>query len=237
MKTSEQTGQLMAALAAAQGAMAHASRDSANPHFRSRFASLASCVDACRGPLAQNGLAIVQAPSRRDTGSVVLVTRLGHASGEWIETELEAMPREDTPQAVGSVITYLRRYMLLAVTGLAPDDDDDGNAASAGAPRAAASAPPPARTPPPAQRSAPAAEDHAARQQRVRELIRAGRERASTAEAKARGESVQGFASWLNEVAGCALVRANGLDLDALTPEVCDRLERALAPAAAAAAR
>jgi hypothetical protein len=133
MKTSEQIGELAAALAKAQGELEGAHKDSANPFFKSKYADLASVWDACRGPLSENGLAIVQLP-RADGNAVTMETRLIHSSGQWIEGELTAVAKDEGPQSIGSAVTYLRRYMLQAVTGVAPEDDDGNAATSEGAP-------------------------------------------------------------------------------------------------------
>lgn len=123
VRSSEALGQLAAALASAQGAMHHASKDAKNPHFKSSYATLASVIDAIREPLARNAIAVVQLPHL--DGLVVSVeTRLLHASGEWIATTSSAAVKDASPQVVGSAITYLRRYGLQAVCGLAAEDDD-----------------------------------------------------------------------------------------------------------------
>ena len=125
------------ALAKAQGGMENAKKDTANPFFKSKYADLASCVDACRGPMSANGLSYFQ---RIDTTSrsAAVVTVLLHESGEWMENGRCSLPITDkaTAQAYGSVITYARRYSLCAALGIAAEDDD-GNAA-AGTPPAGA---------------------------------------------------------------------------------------------------
>ncbi len=87
MQTSEQINELAAALAKAQGQIQAASRDRENPHFRSRYADLASVWDACRVALSANGLAVVQGPALADRG-VSVTTRLLHSSGQWAESTL-----------------------------------------------------------------------------------------------------------------------------------------------------
>ena len=146
LQTSEQVDALMAALATAQANIKGALKDSENPFFRSRYADLASIWDACRGPLTAQGLAVVQSPSTQFTGepevytyksrageersgvriatTVQVVTRLCHSSGQWIEGVSAAMLPSADPQAVGSAITYLRRYSLAAMVGVAPEEDD-----------------------------------------------------------------------------------------------------------------
>ena len=127
---SESIGALAAALAKAQGQMSNAAKDARNPHFNSRYADLASIVDAQRGPLSANELSVVQVPSTPEAGLVALTTLLLHSSGEWLQSdELRVQARDAGPQAVGSCLTYLRRYQLMALVGIAPDDDDDAEAA------------------------------------------------------------------------------------------------------------
>jgi hypothetical protein len=128
MQTSEQINELATALAKAQGEITGALKDSANPFFKSRYADLASCWDACRAPLAKYGLSVVQPAEADDTG-VTVTTRLMHASGQWIQASLRLIPKDSSPQAVGSGIAYGRRYGLTAMIGIA-QVDDDGNAAS-----------------------------------------------------------------------------------------------------------
>jgi hypothetical protein len=114
--------------------MKAAAKDSENPHFRSRYADLASIWDACREPLSVNGLAVMQRV-RTTLDGVTLVTMLVHSSGEWIRDTATFPVAQRTPQAFGSATTYARRYTLAALVGVAPDEDDDGNAASSPPPR------------------------------------------------------------------------------------------------------
>lgn len=135
------TGALAAALAKAQAEMHHASKDAKNPHFRSTYATLAAVIDAVRPALAKHGIAVVQAPSAEGK-AVSLHTTLLHASGECVTTAITAEARDATPQSIGSAITYLRRYALQSIAGIA-SEDDDGEAAQGRRP-AAASEPSPA---------------------------------------------------------------------------------------------
>jgi hypothetical protein len=127
---SETIGKLAAALAKAQGQMSTAKKDSANPFFKSSYADLAACWEACRTPLSSNGLAIIQTTRHTQTGDVQVISTLAHAeSGEWIKGVLTIKPVKADPQGIGSALTYARRYALCAMVGIAPDDDDDGEAA------------------------------------------------------------------------------------------------------------
>lgn len=125
---SELLGKLAEALAKAQGEIRHAKEDAKNPHFNSTYASLAAVWDACREPLTKNGLAVAQIPEA-DGPKVTVTTMLLHTSGESIKGALCVTARDPSPQAIGSAITYARRYGLAAMVGISPSDDDDGNAA------------------------------------------------------------------------------------------------------------
>ena len=128
MQTSESINELTTALAKAQGEITGALKESANPFFKSRYADLASCWDACRGPLSKNSLAVFQAAETTELG-LVLTTTLAHGSGQWMRSSLGVTPKDDSPQSMGSALTYARRYALTAMVGIA-QVDDDGNAAS-----------------------------------------------------------------------------------------------------------
>jgi hypothetical protein len=129
MNRSEAIGQLADALAKAQGKIGAATKDEANPHFRSHFASLASIWQACRAALAANGLAVMQFP--RAAGGVVEVeTVLTHSSGEWVSDVITLPASKGDAQGIGSAITYGKRYALAAIVGVyTADEDDDGEGA------------------------------------------------------------------------------------------------------------
>ena len=127
MNTSQTIGHLAAALAKAQGEITGALKDSSNPFFKSRYADLASCWDACRKQLSSNGLSVVQTTQPTKRG-LMLVTTLVHESGEWMRGYLPILAKDDSAQAQGSGLTYARRYALAAIVGLA-QVDDDGEAA------------------------------------------------------------------------------------------------------------
>ena len=114
---------LFTALAKAQAEIVGAKKDSENPFFKSSYADLAACWDACREALTKHGLCIIQLPQRSSAETVTLQTILGHTSGQSISSTF-TMPSGDTPQAYGSTLTYARRYALSAMVGLAQIDDD-----------------------------------------------------------------------------------------------------------------
>jgi hypothetical protein len=127
MRTSDNLNELAKALAAAQGEMKNAILNKVNPHFKSKYADLAAIRDTVTPALAKHGIAVVQGTDTEEN-SIVVFTRLIHSSGQWIESRFP-IPY-DKPQAMGSGITYGRRYTLSAVTNIAADEDDDGNAAN-----------------------------------------------------------------------------------------------------------
>jgi hypothetical protein len=121
---------IIAALVDVQTSAEAPKKNAANPHFKSKFADLAQILSVLRAPLMANGLAVVQSPSVRDDGkSVCVQTTIYHSSGEVLDCGVLAMPVERPgPQAVGSAITYARRYALQAIFCLAAEDDDGESA-------------------------------------------------------------------------------------------------------------
>jgi hypothetical protein len=134
MLRSEQIQDLATALAKAQGRIEGATKDSTNPYFRSSYADLASVWNAIRQPLSANGLSVVQTVAVEGS-DVTVTTLLLHESGQFISFDIKMIAQRqlkdgggwekiDTPQAIGSVITYARRYALQSLVGVAPEDDD-----------------------------------------------------------------------------------------------------------------
>lgn len=137
---------LALALSKAQRVMGGAKKDATNPHLKSKYADLASVWDACREPLAANGLAVAQL-LESDGSKATVKTMLLHESGEYLETSITAKGKDDNIQTLGSIITYLRRYSLSAMVGIAPEDDD-GQAGQHGQATPQARQQPPARPTP-----------------------------------------------------------------------------------------
>lgn len=114
-------------LARAQIQMTGAAKDSKNPHFKSSYASLASVVDAIRQPLGSQGIGWTQEVTC-DAEVVSCATVLLHGTQEYRYGRITARAKDASPQAIGSTVTYLRRYSLMATLGI-PAEDDDGEAA------------------------------------------------------------------------------------------------------------
>lgn len=152
LKFSTDIDQLAPAIVAFQGETENPKASSDNPYYHSRYADLAEIRSTIRPTLHKHGLCIIQAPSVRhvpigqagDVHTYVnVVTRLMHSSGQWIEMEIESLCRDmarkgdervdpkiiPSVQAIGSCTSYLRRYSVNAILGLA-QEDDDGNGAS-----------------------------------------------------------------------------------------------------------
>jgi hypothetical protein len=126
--------QIASALVKAQKAFGPALKTATNPHFKSRYADLAACVEAVIGGLNDNGIALIQRNYLDDAG-VTVETVFVHESGEMLECgKLHVPAAKHDPQGYGSALTYARRYSLMAACGIAPEDDD-GNAGSKPAPK------------------------------------------------------------------------------------------------------
>jgi hypothetical protein len=103
-------------------------KDANNPFFKSKYASLSNILDTIQAPLLASGLVISQMPTDNNGLNTIVI----HAeSGEFMESTY-IMPVKDinNPQAVGSSLTYARRYALAGILGLNIDEDDDANKAS-----------------------------------------------------------------------------------------------------------
>ena len=126
MKTSESITNISKALVAFGQSMPKVPKDKVNPHFKSKYASLSIMIEKATPILAANKLVIVQ-----QIDGDALTTTLLHESGEYI-TATATMPCSNptNPQAMGSAITYARRYAYGSILSLDIDDDDDANAAT-----------------------------------------------------------------------------------------------------------
>lgn len=125
MLKSEQINELAAALAKAQGQFEGAKKSSSNPFFKSKYADLAECWNTCREALTANEISVIQMPEEiNENGRLNITTMLAHSSGQYISSTLTMTVTKLDPQAIGSAITYGRRYALAAMVGLAQEDDD-----------------------------------------------------------------------------------------------------------------
>lgn len=126
--TEVQNNKLIAALHKVQGKISGVKRDSTNPHFKNRYASLEAVIDALRPALQENDLVVTQAPSRfTESGCIEIITTISHISGQSMSSRLEIPVSKKDAQGAGSAITYGCRYSLMALF-LIPPTDDDGEA-------------------------------------------------------------------------------------------------------------
>lgn len=129
------TNELVAALAKAQSKITCPERNrevevktKKGYSYKFRYTTLDCLIDRVRKPLTENGLWFVQTLEGTELGKYHLVTRLMHSSGQSIESRTPLLVEEAGNQAFGSALTYMRRYALTAMLGIAADEDDDGNA-------------------------------------------------------------------------------------------------------------
>jgi hypothetical protein len=128
MRTSEKTNDVFKALCNAQREIKNPAFNKNNPYFKCKYADLPEVISCVKVILADNGLCVSQSPMMHE-GQWVLVTKLMHESGQWIDgmVPLVFEAGKNPMQALGSAITYARRYALAALCNISADDDDDGN--------------------------------------------------------------------------------------------------------------
>lgn len=121
---------LAAALAKAQAECQNVAMNRTNGHFKSRYADLSAVRDAIVPVFNKHGISIIQAPTTDDFSGFSLETRLLHSSGEELVFNFPLPSDVTKMHAVGSAISYARRYTLSALACIASEEDDDGNAAT-----------------------------------------------------------------------------------------------------------
>ncbi len=121
--------QIATALVKAQKEFGPALKSSTNPHFRSRYADLATVVEAVIDALNNNGIYLMQLTHETPDGAMAETTFI-HESGEMLSAGKLFFPAsKHDAQGYASALTYVRRYSLMAACAIAPEDDD-GSAAS-----------------------------------------------------------------------------------------------------------
>ena len=131
MRSSDTLTKISPALVKALSEIGGASKSATNPHFKKKYASLEVVIEASKDVLASHGLALMQFPGSFSNGTMTLDTVFLHESGEWLSGD-EAFgiaTAKSDPQAVGSALTYARRYAQMAALNM-PAIDDDGEAAT-----------------------------------------------------------------------------------------------------------
>ena len=127
MNKSESIKELATSLVKAQASMSNPKKNASNPFFKSKYADLSEVINVSKQVLAENGLSVVQLPCMVD-GVVSVETILIHESGEFLSNIMSMPPVKNDPQGVGSCLTYIRRYSLSAILGIAQEDDDGNDA-------------------------------------------------------------------------------------------------------------
>jgi hypothetical protein len=100
-----------------------------NPHFKSSYFGLGDLLDQVKPAFAAYGLAFIQVANTSDE-RISIQTKVVHISGHIFEFGELGIKGGGKLQDTGSALTYLRRYALATIAGVATDMDDDGNAAS-----------------------------------------------------------------------------------------------------------
>ncbi len=125
MKTSESILKITPAFLKAQKNIESVIKDQTNPYFKSKYADLTGVIDACKDKLNAEDIAVLQ-----PIDGMSVETVLVHTSGEWFSSLTPIVCKEaNNPQALGSAITYAKRYGLQSMV-LLPAEDDDANKAS-----------------------------------------------------------------------------------------------------------
>ena len=129
MKHSEQLNELATALAQYQATAKNPNNSASNPFLKNKYAPLNEILNEVRTELAKHGLSVSQLVGGEDR--IGVTTMLMHKSGQYIADTVSLTPDSSkglsTAQNAGVVITYLRRYGVTAILGLAGEDDTDGH--------------------------------------------------------------------------------------------------------------
>jgi hypothetical protein len=125
MKTSAEITKITADFLKAQKKITVAVKNATNPYFKSKYADLTSVIDACKKELNDNNIVVLQPINGMEVETILV-----HTSGEWFSSSTPIVSKvQNDPQALGSAISYARRYGLQSLV-LIPAEDDDGNLAT-----------------------------------------------------------------------------------------------------------
>lgn len=132
---SAQAEKIYAALSKAQGEIAEVKKDSeaevqtrAGGSYSFSYLSLGALTRAVQKPMANNGLALIFSVAKI-YGTTMVVGKLVHSSGQWIQVAHPFVVSEQDLQKMGSAKTYCRRYIIQDLFNIFADEDDDGNSA------------------------------------------------------------------------------------------------------------
>ena len=120
---SSSTQEICTAFAKAQSEFLPVRKDTKGHNYK--YATLEGLLDVIRPILNKNGLTVSQYTNEKN----ILHTRLRHISGQWFESRY-SLPdtlvdsKRTADQAIGSQLTYMRRYQMLALLGVQPEGED-----------------------------------------------------------------------------------------------------------------
>lgn len=122
---------LYKALAKFRQQLKQPAKDGSNPYLKSTYVTLDGVIKAVDTALEGTGLSYIQEAATAD-GLPAVRTVLFHEDGGMMASGWLSLPLKNgaTPQDVGSLLTYAKRYQLAAFFGVSSDVDDDGNSAS-----------------------------------------------------------------------------------------------------------
>ncbi|KSU21235.1 Phage-associated recombinase [Lactococcus lactis subsp. lactis] len=131
MEKSESVKELFVALTKFRKSLKQPLKDAQNPFFKKNYVPLENVVETIDKAIVDTGLSYLQEISENRVNTIIT-----HESGQYlIIGGSEVKPVKPDPQALGSAITYAKRYSLCCAFGITSDEDDDGNAASGGKPQ------------------------------------------------------------------------------------------------------
>ncbi len=133
-ETSDNTEKLDEAMAKMQIDLKPVKKSKENPFFKkpdgtkSKYADIEDVIEASRDALAKHGISITQWPIHSADNRLTLVTRVAHG-GQWMKAIFSVPVTKLDAQGYGAATTYIRRFALMAVLGVAGEDDDGNTAA------------------------------------------------------------------------------------------------------------
>lgn len=99
-----------------------------NAFLKNKYSPLNEVLNTVRPVLAENGFSVIQIPKVDEKGDVLVQTILMHKSGAMISfPSLKSKAVKADIQGLGAAITYLRRFSISSILGVASENDDDGN--------------------------------------------------------------------------------------------------------------
>ena len=128
----QELNELAKALATAQSEYEEVKQTGYNPHLKNKYSTLDDLINAVRSALARNGLSLVQSIGHNTDGDTTMTTMLIHESGQYLSdtaivNSVKANRGINEMQALGSTLTYMRRYAASAMLWVGGQPDDDGN--------------------------------------------------------------------------------------------------------------